>query len=190
MSTKIAGKSEQSKDAPNAETIEATLRSVAEEDYGDSHKSNSMEIYKLFVEMADRISTRRQSANSFFLSVNTAIIAVVSYLALGNEGKQAGQFHWLVSAAGMAICYMWYRLIRSYKDLNTAKFKVVHAMEKGLPLAPYDAEWEAVGSGKRPHLYLPFTRVEMRVPWVFFVLHAVVFIRVIWALAEARLIAH
>jgi len=71
MSTKIAGKSEQSKETPNAVTIEATLLSVSEQDYGHNRKSHSMEIYKLYVEMADNISTRRQSANSFFLSVNS-----------------------------------------------------------------------------------------------------------------------
>jgi hypothetical protein len=41
---------------------------------------------------------------------------------------------------------MWYRLVRSYKDLNSAKFKVIHEIEKSLPISPYDAEWEAVGS--------------------------------------------
>ncbi|RDD97660.1 hypothetical protein DTW92_07525 [Paracoccus pantotrophus] len=33
-----------------------------------------LEIYKMLVEMADRVSQRRQSANSFYLTVNTAII--------------------------------------------------------------------------------------------------------------------
>ena len=43
--------------------------------------------------------------------------------------KKAVAFYWLISMAGMTLSYMWYRLIRSYKDLNGAKFKVVHEIE-------------------------------------------------------------
>jgi hypothetical protein len=74
---------------------------------------------------------------------------------------------------------MWYRLVRAYKDLNSAKFKVVHEIEAQLPLAPYDAEWEAVGRGKAPKLYLPFTHVEIYTPLVFFAIHLVVLVRYI-----------
>lgn len=142
------------------------------EEYGPNYKPHLLEQYKLYVEMADRISSRRQSANSFFLSVNTAIIALISYINLGSMNDSS--FYWLVSLAGMALCFMWYRLVRSYRDLSTAKFKVIHEMEAKLPVAPYDLEWEKVGKGKNSKLYLPFTHIETRIPWIFFVIHAFV----------------
>lgn len=145
---------------------------MQQEEYGQNYKAHLLEQYKLYVEMADRISSRRQSANSFFLSVNTAIIALISYINLGY--KNSSSFYWLVSLAGMALCFMWYRLVRSYKDLNTAKFKVIHEMEAKLPVAPYDLEWEKVGKGQDSKLYLPFTHIEICIPWVFFVIHAFV----------------
>ena len=77
------------------------------------------------------------------------------------------------------LCYAWYRLIRSYRDLNEAKFKVIHRLEQRLPARPYDAEWEAVGRGKRANLYLPFTHIEAAVPWIFLVLHVLVLVQVI-----------
>jgi len=133
--------------------------------------------------MADRISTRRQSANSFFLSINKALVALVGYVQLGQKTGQSTDFYWVVSLAGMALCYTWYRLIKSYKDLNSGKFKVIHEIERRLPISPYDAEWEALGRGKDAKLYLPFTKVEMAVPWIFFSLHSVVLLRVIpWGL--------
>lgn len=143
------------------------------EEYGPNYKAHLLEQYKLYVEMADRISSRRQSANSFFLSVNTAIIALISYINW--ESTNDSSFYWLVSLAGMALCFMWYRLVRSYKDLNAAKFKVIHEMEAKLPVAPYDSEWEKVGKGKNSKLYIPFTYIEIYIPWVFFVIHAFVF---------------
>ena len=38
-----------------------------------------LEQYKLYVEMADRISQRRQSANNYFLSVNILLFSIMSY---------------------------------------------------------------------------------------------------------------
>lgn len=149
--------------------------SISQDEYGETYKSHLLEQYKLYVEMADRISSRRQSANSFFLSVNTAIIALVGYVNFGS--KTASEFYWLISLSGIILCFMWYRLIRSYRDLNSAKFKVIHEMEALLPVSPYDMEWEKVGEGKNSKLYLPFTHIEIFIPWVFLSIHVFVFLK-------------
>src|SRR5437016_9333935 len=133
----------------------------------------ALEQYKLYVEMADRISARRQTANSFFLTVNTALVALLGYLRTVQESSGVGQLYWLVAAAGMVLAYLWYRTVRSYQNLNSAKFEVIHEIEQALPLRPYDREWEKVGRGKNPELYLPVTNVELRVPWVVLALHSV-----------------
>ena len=143
-------------------------------EYGQSYEAHCLEIYKLFVEMADRISQRRQTANSFFLSINTALIAAVGYVGFGKKDGISPEFYILIAAAGMVLCGLWFFLILSYRNLNTAKFKVIHEIEKLLPLAPYDAEWDIAGKGKKPWVYWPFTHIEMIVPWVFFALHTFV----------------
>ena len=139
----------------------------------DQYQDHLLEQYKVYLESTDRISSRRQSANSFFVTINTALIALVSYMHLGSTTST--KYYWLVALAGIAISYMWYRLIRSYRDLNSAKFKVIHQIEKQLPLSPFDAEWEAVSRGKDSSIYLPFTHIEIGIPWVFLVLHIVAF---------------
>jgi len=156
-------------------TIGKQLKPCSEKDYGSDYKSHYLEIYKLYVEKADAISTRRQSANSFFLTINTAILGVTGYIGTsGNSIKLA------LGLAGILLCFFWYKLILSYKQLNSGKFKVIHEIEKKLPLAPYDAEWEAVGRGKKPELYKPFTLVEMAVPRIFFAFHFILMIIVYW----------
>jgi len=147
-----------------------------QEEYGENYKSHLLEQYKLYVEMADKISERRQSANSFFLSVNTVIVGLTTYFTLCGISYRSIILFSPISIAGLVICYMWYRLVRSYRDLNTAKFKVIHEIEQKLPLAPYDLEWEKVEGGKNPKFYLPFTHIEIYVPWVFFLLHIFVLI--------------
>ncbi len=141
----------------------------------DEYQAHLLEQYKLYVAMADKISDRRQSANSYFLTVNSALLAFVGYVTT----KDASDYLWLLVIAGGALSYLWYRIVRSYRDLNTAKFLVVHAIEMRLPLRPYDAEWEAMGGGKNSKLYKPVTHVELGVPWVFVVLHVFVFLRTI-----------
>ena len=58
-------------------SLEEQLLSLPKDDYGERYQDHVLEIYKLYVQSADNISARRQSANSFFLSVNTAIIGAV-----------------------------------------------------------------------------------------------------------------
>lgn len=133
--------------------------------------SHLLDQYKIYVEMADRISQRRATANSYFLTVNSAILAFVGYLT----SKDSSTDLWLIAIAGFALCVLWERLISSYRDLNTAKFKVIHKIEKRLPISPYEAEWVAMGEGKNPELYRPISHVERGVPFVFMVLHVIVF---------------
>jgi hypothetical protein len=144
---------------------------------GDGYPKNEkwhghlLEQYKLYVEMADRISQRRTTANSYFLTVNSAILGFIGYLT----SKDSTEYLWLLAVAGGTLSYLWYAIIVSYRNLNSAKWLVVHEIEKLLPISPYDAEWAAVERGTNPVLYRPISHVESWVPWVFLALHLFVF---------------
>ena len=171
----------QKKSKKNQQKIRARLETVlfpafpAGVRYAENEKlqEHLLEQYKLYVELTDRISARRESANSFFLTVNTTLLGFVGYITL----KDTSDYLWLLGLVGMLICYFWYRLLRSYRDLNTLKFQVIHAIEKKLPLSPYYAEWEALDRGTNPALYKPFTHIELCVPWAFIALHVFVFLQ-------------
>jgi hypothetical protein len=139
----------------------------------DKWYSHLLDQYKLYVEMADRISQRRATANTYFMSLNSAILAFVGYLTVRETTSEL----WLIASAGVTLCFLWHRLIASYRDLNTAKFKVIHQIEKRLPISPYDAEWIAMGEGKDPTRYRPISHIEIGVPYVFMALHGLVFAR-------------
>lgn len=132
-----------------------------------------LEQYKLYVEMADRISQRRTTANSYFLSINSALLGFVGYLT----HKGSVEYLWVLAIAGITLSFLWFSIIRSYKNLNTAKWLVVHEIEKRLPISPYDAEWDYVRRGENPSLYRPITHVESWVPWVFAILHIIVLMK-------------
>lgn len=133
------------------------------------------EIYKLAVEMADRISARRLVANSFFASVNTGLVAL-----LGTKGLP-----WYAASAGIVLCVVWWALLKSYRDLNSAKFKVINAMEGRLPVKIFSDEWELLKKDKPPFglsprqlrgwiaQYRELGAVERAVPWLFAIMYAI-----------------
>jgi len=135
--------------------------------------SHLLDQYKLYVEMADRISQRRTNANTYFLSVNSAILAFVGYLTTAASPS----YMWLLALAGCMLTLFWYNIIISYRDLNSVKWQVVQDIEKRLPISPYDAEWDAVQRGGNPKLYRPISHIESWVPGVFLFLHLIVFLR-------------
>jgi hypothetical protein len=159
------------KQRPPPPDVDTTLLGAEAESYGALHQQHRLSQYELYVEMADRISARRHAANTFFLTVNTVLVAFLGMLA--SEEASDAPLLWVlaVASAGATLSYYWYRSLTSYRDLNGAKFRVIHAIERDLPLRLYDAEWESVGRGVRPDLYLPLTHVELRVPWVFCALY-------------------
>lgn len=136
----------------------------------DKGAGQYLELYKLAIEMADRASARRTTANTFFLTVNTALIAFIS------TGPQ--NLLWLVALGGIALCATWWVLLKSYRDLNEAKFGVIISMEENLEAKIFGDEWKKLKED-RPKgwrgRYAEFNIVERAVPAVFAVLYVIVF---------------
>jgi hypothetical protein len=123
----------------------------------------------------------RSLTNDFFLAVNTGLVAALG-LGFTKLEPHPGAFLLPVAIAGVTICYFWYRLIRSYKGLNSGKFEVIHLIEQRLPLRLYDAEWNLLSRGEDRAKYWPFTHVELKVPWIFVSVYvAVVVLKLPWA---------
>ena len=127
------------------------------------------EQYKLYVEMMDKVSERRHQANSFFLTVNTILItALTGFIGLTKQSALQFEFAWMIVAglAGVVFCLTWRRLIHSYGQLASGKFKIIHLLESHLPARLFDAEWDALNRGDGS-VYKPFTQAEIGVPLVF-----------------------
>ncbi|WP_019068609.1 RipA family octameric membrane protein [Streptomyces hokutonensis] len=134
----------------------------------DRYQQAVLDQYKLCVEMADRVSSRRNLTNTFFLSLNSAVVAVVAAVS----DRTVADMSVLLLLAGLVIllaqCAAWYIMVRSYRQLNTAKYEVIGAFEERLPAFAYSrAEWGALGEGRDWRKYLRLTHVEQWVPVVF-----------------------
>lgn len=144
------------------------LLSRTRADYGAEFEPHLLEQYKLFVETEERLVSRRQEENRFFLSISALIVTVLGVLLKqGISDQEASVGIVLLSGAGLGLCFAWYSIIDSYKDLNRAKFVVIDQFEAQLPARMFGEEWEAAEELK----YEPFTVLEKRVPFIFGALH-------------------
>ena len=126
-----------------------------------------LEQYKLYVELADRVSHRRSVANTYFLSVNSLLAIIVSgFWAVSSHSPTFFLVFTLVVLEGL--CIAWFYIVRSYRQLNTAKWTVVGALEERLPASPWwRGEWIALGEGENRSLYWPLTHLEQWIPILF-----------------------
>ena len=131
------------------------------------HQRAVLEQYKLCVEMADRVSSRRNLTNTFFLTLNTAVVTALSVMSGAGLPRCPA---WTLFA-GLVIlltqCLAWSVMMRSYRQLNAAKYAVINALERRLPALAFTGEWEILGSGTDWRRYMPLTYVEQSVPVVF-----------------------
>ena len=147
----------------------------SKEDYGDSFGSDLLEQYKLYVQSAENVSTRRVASNRFMLTINAALVALY-----GLQSANFGQGYWtlLIPVIGVPVSVLWYLIIKSHADLNSIKFKVIHKLEEHLPAAVYKYEWQLAGEGKGKS-YRAVTRIERCIPIMFAGLHVVLAIVII-----------
>jgi hypothetical protein len=85
----------------------------------------------------------------------------------------------MVALAGIALSATWAVLLKSYRDLNGAKFSVITEMENNLEVKIFDDEWKRLKekrTGSWRERYAEFGTVERLVPLIFAALYAAVFV--------------
>lgn len=121
--------------------------------------------------MADRLSARRATANAFFLTAESTLVAIIGVRGISRTA---------VAGAGLVLAATWWLQLRSYRDLKAAKFTVILNMEDRLPVGVYGDEWQELKRDRvkrwRPR-YAELGEVERLVPVVF----ATIFISVLVA---------
>jgi len=152
------------------------LFQIKPEEYGSKYSEQLMEQYKLYIEMADRVSARRSTANTFFLAANTLLISIFG--AIVGKDASCPNSNWMLfplfAVSGLSFSVAWFHIVRSYGQLNSGKFKVIHKIEEKLPLALFKAEWTILAKGRDPKLYRPLTDVERYAPLTFAMLYLLV----------------
>jgi hypothetical protein len=151
----------------NQKEIQPNSVEAVKKNYGENFQTHLLEQYKLYVEMMDRVSARRAQTNTFYISLLSGLLALLS-LVVDKKLVLGDQAIVLLATAilGLALCYVWYANINSYKELNSLKFKVINEIEPYLPFPCYLREWEILKEGNKNQQYRRLTRVEKYVPFI------------------------
>jgi hypothetical protein len=134
--------------------------------YGDKFTDHLLEQYKLYVESADKISDRRSLSNNFFLSINAVLLSGIG-VALGTQTRGTSIFPIFTSLSGILFCIAWVQMVKSYRNLNRAKFEVIQEMERVLPAKMFTVEWTKFKSRDAVERSKELTDVEKIVPLMF-----------------------
>lgn len=136
----------------------------------ESERNELLEIYKLHAELADRVSQRREAANQRYTSMLVGLGAFLAVLVRFGEGELPIFATRLVGVLGLGLSVSWYVIIRSYRQLNTGKFKALYELEERLSYPFYKREWDLLGEGRDFRRYWRLTVVETSLPGAFFLL--------------------
>jgi len=142
---------------------------MREKDYSEKFKDHLLEQYKLFVEMADRVSNRRMQTNMFYTSLLSCLITVIS---ISKAFKLSNVVILTVSVLGVIICVLWCVHISSYRKLNAAKFEVIHMIEQYLPYPCYREEWKLLEQSK----YRLLSKIEQVITITFAIVFFLIFL--------------
>lgn len=132
-------------------------------------KQELLEIYKLHAGLADSVSKQRATANRFYILVLSGLAVLFSAFLQHENGLPLG---WLMigfGLFGMFLAVAWYIIIRSYRQLNSGKFKALHELEEKLAYPFFKREWDLLAEGKERKAYWKLTIVETYVPAIFFI---------------------
>ncbi len=145
----------------------------------DDDRPAVLEIYKLAVEMADRVSARRSVANNFYLTIHSALVAGLLVSAPDREPIVSvnGAIFTCVAATGIALSLLWWCSLVGYRRLNRAKYKAINQIEEALPAKPISQEWGFLEREKHSswrHRYRELGWSERKVPLLFIALYAAV----------------
>lgn len=164
------------------ETSIDDIFSKSKDEYGDDYDDKLFEQYRIYLNNIDSLENRRKITHSFFLSINTGLIAALGILVqFGSTFETNNQF-WIIGGgiAGILFAYSWFRTIRSYILLGTVKWDIVLKIEERLPLKIHEIEWNILRNKRgRWKKYRKLTDVELIIPLIFIGMYAFLIILIV-----------
>lgn len=131
-----------------------------------------VELYKLHADLTDRVSQRREGANRLHVSIAVGLVVFLGTLIRFSDDQTLDTVVTLmVGICGLVVSASWYIVLRSYRQLNTEKFRGLHDLETRLPYQFFTTEWDPESVGAKSNRYWRLSVVETIMPMVFGLLY-------------------
>lgn len=130
------------------------------------------EQYKITIAAVEKVSDRRAAINKFYISLLSGIFTILAFILGGKSIIEPENWGFisivmiLLGIFGYQLGRIWKANLRSFQKLNEAKFTIINAMEKHLPVKPYSQEWDDFLS-KKSFGFDEQNKIEESIPTVF-----------------------
>ena len=133
------------------------------------------EFTKIYIDSIERNSDRRSLTNKFFLTLNTFIFAIFSFLFLNANVTYRNLSMLIITIVGIIFNLIYLITIISFRKLNKRKFQVLEEIcKKNKYQNPYSME-------HKNKKYISFTTLELFIPFTFIII-LVTFISIVYTL--------
>ncbi|NJN92511.1 MAG: hypothetical protein HC878_20560 [Leptolyngbyaceae cyanobacterium SL_5_14] len=150
---------------------ELDLPEIFNQGYETESKGLLIDQYKMYVEMHDRISARRNQANSFFISLLSGLLAIFSISSRQGQNLVPPFSGLVVGFLGTVLCILWNFNISAYRRLVERKIQVILEMEKYLPFYCYNRESVLRQKDLAGKAYLRPTKIEQFTSVIFSIVY-------------------
>lgn len=147
------------------------LFNIQKEDYCKEYEDHCLKQYEMYVGLTDKTSERRRECNKYFISINSLLVSLIGIINFSGVFLNV-QIIWLIITIlfGVILNMIWISLLDSYKNLNDARFHIIHLIEERLPISPFHQEWEYV-KNEQEDKYSLLSQKEKNIPWMFIFLY-------------------
>lgn len=136
---------------------------------------NKFDEYKFFAESTQYLSERRQAATQTYLTVNTAIFAVLIFLYKDMKIIES-DLVWIslpLFLVGIVACFAWLKILTQYKSLIGWRYDQLMEIEQIIPdnHQMYTKEWEDFFKPRQGKEKFGFSKLEIWLPKLFMSLY-------------------
>lgn len=136
--------------------------------------SVELELYKLYQGTTNSVSEWRHKTNALYYTLQTALLVAIIGVYTTNAISNVA-IGWLGLVGGISSMFCCLAL-KSYNQLNRAKFKVLNDFERSHGISFFSKEWEELGNGLDWKRYIPLSKIEGYIPKVMTVVYLALFV--------------
>lgn len=126
-----------------------------------SDRQLKIEQYKIMVSSTEKVTDARMKVNNLFFTITSSILSVAFVLGKTYSFIPLSVLAMTVlTVLALLTTFFWDKLVNSYGNLNTGKFKVIDRIEKELRTNMFEEEWRILTQEIN---YEPNTRTETKI---------------------------
>lgn len=125
--------------------------------------------YLKYIDSIEQTTNNRTKLNTLFTSLNSLLFVSFN---LVKESAPSNYINVSFGILGILLCIAWIINIKSFKQLNKIKFKVLCEIENKLSANIYDYEWSLL---KNEYSYFRQNKAQQLIPILFIIVFFILF---------------